>query len=113
MRCDPRTAVSALRMASLRCAVTGQQFLGESRLRLVIASSTCSVETYSSLNASASLRDFSRSWLTCDDIPAWLRAAARDFRQLFDFLVDLAEDGLRADADFFEDGDDDAFLVFN
>jgi hypothetical protein len=58
------------------------------------------VETYSSLKLLASLKACSRSLLT------------GDFRQLIDFGVDLAQNGLRADADFFEDGGNDAFFVF-
>jgi hypothetical protein len=40
-------------------------------------------------------------------------AAARYFRQLFDFLVEIAEHGLRPDADFFQHGRNDAFFVFD
>ena len=40
-------------------------------------------------------------------------AAARNFRQLLNFLVEVAEHGLRPDADFFEHGRDNAFAVFD
>ena len=35
-----------------------------------------------------------------------------NFGKLFDFPIDLAENGLRSDADFFEHGRNDAFFVF-
>jgi hypothetical protein len=41
-----------------------------------------------------------------------LRRLAGNFGKLFDFAIDIAENGLRADADFFEHGRNDAFFVF-
>jgi hypothetical protein len=58
----------------VRRAVTRQQFLRRIALQILVsASSRCSVETYSSLKVSASLKDFSSSWLTCDDMAAAAR----------------------------------------
>ena len=42
-----------------------------------------------------------------------VRAAAGNFGQLVDFLVDLGEGGLGADANFLEHGRNDAFFVFD
>ena len=41
-----------------------------------------------------------------------LRSFARNFGQLFDLAVDIAQDGLRADADLFQNRRNDAFLIF-
>ncbi len=41
-----------------------------------------------------------------------LGGASRNLGQLFEFAIDLAEHGLRTDADLFEHGRDDALLVF-
>ena len=41
-----------------------------------------------------------------------LRRAAGNLRQLFDSFIDLGQHSLRADADFFQHGRDDAFFVF-
>ena len=75
-----------------------------------MASSRCSVETYSSLKLAASLKACSSSWLALVDSAAWV-APAGNLGQLLDLAVDLAQNGLRADADFFEHGRNDAFLV--
>ena len=42
-----------------------------------------------------------------------LRAAARNLRQLFNFFVEVAEHGLRPDADFFQHRRNDAFAVLD
>ncbi len=41
-----------------------------------------------------------------------LRRFSGDLGKLLDLAVEVAENGLRADADFFEHGRDDAFFVF-
>ena len=41
-----------------------------------------------------------------------LRRLSGDFGKLFDLAIEIAENGLRADADFFQHGRDDAFFIF-
>ena len=41
-----------------------------------------------------------------------LRRFSGNFGKLFDFAIDIAENGLRADADFFQHRRNDAFFIF-
>jgi len=52
-------------------AVTSEQLLCRIALQTGQRQQHVLVETYSSLKVSASLKDFSRSWLTCDDMDGW------------------------------------------
>ena len=76
-----------------------------------MASSRCSVETYSSLKLAASLKACSSSWLASLR-QRGLRRRAGNLGQLLDLAIDLAQHGLRADADLLEHGRNDAFFVF-
>ena len=76
-----------------------------------MASSRCSVETYSSLKFEASLKAWSSSLLALVR-QRGLRGASGDFGKLFDLAIDLGEHGLRANADLFQHGRNDAFFVF-
>ena len=77
----------------------------------MIASSRCSVETYSSLKFAASLKARSSSSLAALRERGLRGAAAGDLGQLFDLAIDLAQHGLRTDADFLQHRRNDAFFV--
>ena len=53
----------------------------------------------------------SSSLLTSFESVAWA-VCSGDLGKLLEFFVDLAQHGLRADADLFQHGRNDAFLVF-
>ena len=76
-----------------------------------MASSRCSVETYSSLKLEASLKACSSSLLAAFESVAWARFSG-NFGKLFDVAIEIAQNGLRADADFFEHRRNDAFFIF-
>ena len=64
MRCEPRTAVSAFRIASCVAPNFAKICCAASFFDFVAASNKCSVDTYSSLKASASLKACSNSACT-------------------------------------------------
>ena len=68
------------------------------------------METYSSLKLAASLKACSSRLFASLESVAW-EACPETFGKPFDLAVDLAQHGLRADADFLEHRRNDTFLV--
>ena len=76
-----------------------------------MASSRCSVETYSSLKLAASLKARSRSSLAALESVACAAPPPETLGRRLDLAVSLAQHGLRTDADLLQHGQNDAFFV--